>query len=107
LALRDDWNWDHGLLVDADGQLFVNYLKVIDADGIPGEVESGLSFHREIVETRLEQFADPGRIREEYCWAADYHHFVVTEFFGSSDYLITEMLSDSERVSSRQFRRLP
>jgi len=107
MGLREDWGWDGILLVDADGLVFVNYLKVIDADEMPGEVEDGLKAHRAVVETGLDKFVKPGREREKYRWAAHYHNYVAVEFFQRDDQVITEKLTALESEFPRQFRRLP
>ena len=106
MALRDDWPWDDALLVDSDGLVFVNYLTMIAADGIEGEIEAGLLAHRQIVESRLHEFSKPSREREKYRWAAEYHNYVEEEFFNAQDFKVADALSDQEKMFPRQFRRL-
>lgn len=104
LADPDGWYWNQQLLVDADGQVFVNYLPAIADDEIPGEVEAGLDAHRRAIETNLVKFPTSGRIREKYRWVADYHNYVRREFFPDHNgYDIVDGLLAVERRYTRQF----
>jgi hypothetical protein len=106
LALADveGWFWNDQLLVDADGQVIVNYLTAIADDEIPGEVEAGLAAHRRAIETKLSEFATAGRIREKYRWVADYHNYVRREYFPDVvGYDVEAGLLAVERRYTRQF----
>lgn len=104
--------WNSQLLVDADGATFVNYLPAIDdlPDGPErlAMISTGLTAHKVAIEAKLTEFVEPGRIREKYRWAADYHNFVCGEFFSrvDGDFTITTALTATERRFPRLFRRL-
>jgi hypothetical protein len=96
--------WADGLLVDGDGQLFVNYLLANDQVTVPAEIESRLTAHRDLINDRLIEFRSQPAILEKYVWMADYHNFVQREFF--LDYSI--FVSDIPRSNhqARVFSRI-
>ena len=48
--------WADALLVEGDGQLFVNYLLANDRVKVPAEVDSRLTSHRNLIIDRLTEF---------------------------------------------------
>jgi hypothetical protein len=86
-GIADDLNvgkgiqWSEGLLVDGDGQIFVNYLLANDRVTIPAEIESRLTTHRDLIDDRLTEFRTQPTILDKYVWMADYHNYVQREFF--------------------------
>ena len=74
------------LLVDADGQTFVNYLAMVAEDS-QEDVEPGLRLHRSELEKSLSAIANT-RVLRKYGWLAEYHNFVADTFFGRSDLFV-------------------
>lgn len=106
-----DTPWDSQLLVDGDSRVFVNYLIAIDDghdDARLDNILSGLDRHQTHIDEQLKQFEQPGRIRDKYVWAAQYHGFVCEEFFSDLDIepLLCKELSPVERLIPRSFQRL-
>jgi hypothetical protein len=64
------------LLVDEDGQWFINYLHDRFAGGSFAEPDySALRDHRDLISRRLRQFASDPHVFAKYLWVARYHNF--------------------------------
>lgn len=82
------------LLVDADSQMFVNYLwlPVDGAEGLPGQFTSDIERHRDLIVDRLNEFAqDPG-IWSKYAWVGSYHNHFCEHFEGLTHLKIDSVL---------------
>lgn len=71
----------HYLLRDPDGEVFVNYLRGIEEDGIPEEIEQGLTQHRDVLTRALAAHKDRPGVHAKYVWAASYHNYVRRTFY--------------------------
>ena len=64
------------LLVDEDGQWFINYLHGRFAGGsLFEEDRSTLDRHAQLIASRLQLFATEPRVRAKYLWVARYHNY--------------------------------
>jgi hypothetical protein len=95
--------WADALLVEGDGQLFVNYLLANDRVTIPAEVDSRLTRHRGLINDRLTEFRSQPAILDKYVWMADYHNYVQREFFPDNSIFVTDIPRSNHqaRVFSR------
>ena len=91
LALWEMHNWGHphsnseyktALLVDQDGQVFVNYLNAADQDelDVPGSTERRLIKHKAVVELGLSNYSNT-RVGTKYRWLAAYHNYVCEDIY--------------------------
>jgi hypothetical protein len=63
------------LLEDVDRQLFVNYLGVLSEE--PDHLRiSELVQHKEVVESRLEEYRNEPPLWSKYAWVGNYHNFI-------------------------------
>jgi hypothetical protein len=83
--------WEELLLVDGDGQLFVNYLLANDRVGIPAEIDSRLAQHKEVIEAGFASTGSRQAVLDKYVWMADYHNYVQREFFDKHEILIQDV----------------
>ena len=68
---------DYYLLVDTDGQLFVNYLMAPLAGAKPNKTyRTEVRNHKNKVEESLALYRNNPRIWSKYAWIANYHNFV-------------------------------
>jgi hypothetical protein len=89
------------LLVDADGEVFLNYLdEIVTDEGVPDEC--ALQIHKNEVEKGLEKHQADLRISEKYRWLAAYHDYFVFLLGGRSSFRI-----DSARLTHRFTRFVP
>jgi hypothetical protein len=95
--------WEDALLVDGDGQLFVNYLLANDRITIPSEIERRLELHRDIVLAGLTTHTTLS-LADKYVWMADYHNFVQRDFFVGYPIRIDDIPRSNH--AQRTFRRL-
>lgn len=94
------------VLLDADGELFVNYLAVLSEDG-DDAVAAGLGQHREVVERMLETHGATERVRRKYAWVAQYHNWICSDrFYDMPELSIANGLDDLEGVYPRQMSLL-
>lgn len=80
------------LLIDEDGQLFINYL----ADAWCEDEEPNyewLAKHREIVQENLDAYRTDARIFSKYVWVARYHNYLCTVIPGATDYHVDMRLT--------------
>jgi hypothetical protein len=96
--------WADALLVEGDGQLFVNYLLANDQVIVPAEVDSRLTSHRDLINDRLTEFRSQPAILDKYIWMADYHNYVQREFFPDHSIFITDIPRSNHQA--RVFRRV-
>lgn len=96
------------LLVDADGQVFINYVRVAAADeDWPDEhIAQGLAEHRNRVQEGLASHASDQRIRPKYVWAAQLHNAIARAITEGDEFAVTEGLLTAERTRPRLFRPL-
>lgn len=96
------------LLLDADSQMFVNYLffPLDGAEGIPNKFLGDLKLHGALIRDCLKEFAsDPG-VWPKYAWAAAYHNFFCTNFVNMLELLIDpELLIQRPRQLAEIYRR--
>lgn len=64
----------YDLLRDSDGQLFINYLEVLD-DPVDGPFNEALMDHKAMVESMLKEYSNEPRIWTKYVWVANYHNY--------------------------------
>lgn len=95
--------WNSQLLVDGDSRVFVDYLKTLTDSPHAKHVRDGVAEHRDQVETALAKFNEPGRIREKYRWAAEYHNYVCDRWALAAKYRVTGLTS-MEALYVRSFR---
>lgn len=66
------------LLMDVDGQYFVNYLSVLDyGEGIDWD---GIKLHKDVIEKRLKENQAEPKKWHKYLWAAHYHNYFCDQF---------------------------
>lgn len=66
----------HDILIDVDGQCFVNYLDcIMIALEEQGPFFKELSIHKEMVENNLAKYKANPRIWRKYAWTANYHNY--------------------------------
>lgn len=70
---------DHHLLVDQDGEVFVNYLSALVPD-IDVLLEDALLQHRNSIARALTNYKSNERVLLKYQWLAQYHNFFCKEF---------------------------
>lgn len=73
---------DSDLVVDPDGQMFVNYL-VSPLDGSPPDENylKQIELHRNLICDRLAKYRNQPLIWSKYAWTANYHNVVCSDFF--------------------------
>ena len=100
--------WKDVLLVDEDGEAFINYITTIEYDGVPVEVASGLDFHRKMIVKGLSDHTN-GTIREKYVWLSHLHNFVIDEFYAREQRakIGTPDLTNLELSNPRHFSLFP
>jgi hypothetical protein len=96
--------WSDALLIDGDGQLFVNYLLANDRLKVPAEVDSRLTNHRDLINDRLTEFRSQPAIFDKYVWMADYHNYVQREFFPDHSIFVSDIPRSNHL--ERVFRRV-
>lgn len=71
----------HSLLQDSDGQVFLNYLApaIWDYEG-EGYWEEAVQKHKQVLESRLQEFSANPQIWSKYFWAANYHNYFCSRF---------------------------
>jgi len=96
------------LLVDADGQMFVNYLylPVDGAEGLPKEFAQGIERHRDLIIERLQEFsADPG-IWSKYAWVGSYHNHFCCHYEGLEQLKVpSSLLATAPKFLSQVYKR--
>lgn len=98
--------WNEDLLVDVDGEIFVNYLSCVS--GIDNEVAQlqALAEHSDAIRSELQK-DHSGRIRMKWRWLADYHNYFCNRYFNNDRALIVvDELTSSELRHPRKFRPL-
>ena len=88
------------VLVDADGQYFLNYLDCI----LIGEDESGpfydeLDKHKESIQKKLKEFQNSPQVWSKFAWSASYHNFFCD--------LHPKHFNDSHKINVDLFRASP
>jgi hypothetical protein len=115
VAEREGWSgWlpstlaDDTLLVDADGQVFINYVKVAaaDDDWPDDRIALGLSEHRDQVAGQLMKHAASQSVRAKYVWCAQLHNEVARAVTNSDDFAVSEGLTSTESRMPRVFQSL-
>lgn len=95
--------WNSQLLVDGDGRVFVDYLGALTESLDAKQVRAGVAEHRDQVEAALVKLNEPGRIREKYRWAAEYHNYVCDRWALAAKYRVTGLTS-TEALYTRSFK---
>jgi hypothetical protein len=96
------------LLVDSDGQLFLNYLYFpIDGDEeIPEQFLEDVRRHGKVIQACLREFASDPAVWPKYAWAGAYHNFFCSKFVNAPQLLIDPSLfSQSPRQLNEVYRR--
>jgi type VI protein secretion system component VasF len=72
------------LLVDADGQMFVNYLylPVDGVEGLPEAFIQDIKRHRDLIVERLQEFSGEPSIWSKYAWVGSYHNHFCSHYQG-------------------------
>lgn len=95
------------VLLDADGELFVNYLGALSEDDYEGAVENGLQLHRDVVAAKLDEYRTNERVRRKYAWVALYHNWICSEaFYNLPDLMIIDGLDHLEQMYGREMSLL-
>lgn len=76
------------LLIDADNQLFVNYLSCTWPDHTLPPFLDWLSNHRDAVAGKLKKYRADHKISGKYSWAARYHNYFCESIPGGKAYTI-------------------
>lgn len=63
------------LLRDADGQVYLNYLKTLNSDVHEDRDFKEMFQHRDMVESRLKESIGKPSIWSKYAWVANYHNY--------------------------------
>ncbi|HET6929191.1 MAG TPA: hypothetical protein VFI45_02630 [Candidatus Acidoferrum sp.] len=96
------------LLVDSDGQLFLNYLffPIDGSEEIPEEFLSDLRLHGGLIRACLEEFSSDPKVWPKYAWAGAYHNFFCGKFLNASELRIDPALLRQEpRQLGEVYRR--
>jgi hypothetical protein len=96
------------LLVDADSQMFVNYLALpIDGvDDIPEEYVDDLTNHRDLILSRLKDFDGVPSIWSKYAWSGTYHNVFCSQFVNAPNLMIdTALLTQPPRQLKTVYRK--
>lgn len=105
-ALQNDLGSDSSnlLTIDADGEVFLNYLMDVNCFFDPGP-EERLAAHRDVVTGALLRFHNTPRVRSKYVWVAQYHNWYSETMRFPSDLQISDGLTSWERHSPRKFTK--
>lgn len=87
------------LLLDSDGQWFLNYLTVVLVAEERGPFYEQLELHKEAVESNLRRYAGVPRIWAKYAWVAAYHNYFCD--------LYPAYFSDGFKIDLELFRARP
>lgn len=90
------------LLIDQDGQVFINYLIATIPD-VDVFLRSQLLQHRDMVTNRLNRFADEPRVLRKYVWLANYHNFFCKHFL-TDDVIGSKSKSKEFKVTHKAAR---
>jgi hypothetical protein len=96
------------LLVDADSQMFVNYLylPVDGAEGLSGEFASDIEHHRDLIINRLKEFSENPAIWSKYAWVGSYHNHFCEHYEGLADLKVdSAMLAQAPRFLAQMYTR--
>ncbi|BBH17200.1 hypothetical protein Back2_14870 [Nocardioides baekrokdamisoli] len=96
------------VLVDSDGELFVNYLGASLEELMPEDPLHGRGIaarHRDAVAAKLDEHANNEHVRRKYAWTAGYHNWVCAALFDDpEEFLIGTSLDHLETTYPRTFR---
>jgi hypothetical protein len=79
---RDGSNWplintlEESLLVDSDGQYFINYLEIVSKNS---KDSFDIEKHKIIIETKLTNHSHESEIHRKYQWCAEYHNYFCSQ----------------------------
>lgn len=96
------------LLVDADGQMFVNYLylPVDGAEGLPEEFAQGIERHRDLIVERLQEFSGEPSIWSKYAWVGSYHNHFCSHYKGLEQLRVpSSLLTTTPKFLSQVYKR--
>ncbi len=96
------------LLVDADGQMFVNYLflPVDGAEGLPEEFVHDIQNHKDLIVDRLEKFSGQPSIWSKYAWVGSYHNHFCSHYEGLAHLKVdSSLLAQAPKFLSQVYRR--
>ena len=96
------------LLIDADSQMFVNYLffPIDGAEGLPSEFVADVQHHRSLVIDNLTKYsANPG-IWSKYAWVGAYHNYFCGHYPGLAHLKIDRKLLAQAPRRLRQLYKL-
>lgn len=96
------------LLVDADSQMFVNYLylPVDGAEGLSDEFASDIEHHRDLIINRLKKFSENPAIWSKYAWVGSYHNHFCEHYEGLVDLKVdSAMLAQAPRFLAQLYTR--
>lgn len=102
---------DHNLVVDPDGELFVNYLEAVNYGEYGSDLDM-LAKHRARIVENLDMFVQDNDVRAKYVWLRDYHNFFCEHhLYGSeecplSEWRVAELRIEASGEPVRPFRRL-
>jgi len=87
------------LLRDVDGQIFLNYLDgILIAEDERGPFYEELQKHKDIVEQKLDEFANNPIIWSKYAWVANYHNYFCDQY---------EYFDESHKIDSTKLKLHP
>ena len=88
------------VLVDSDGQWFVNYLdEILIAEDDHGPFYKEFDQHKKFIEKKLDTYREKPPIFAKYAWAAGYHNFFCD--------LHSQYFSDEHKINTDMFRTPP
>jgi hypothetical protein len=96
------------LLVDADSQMFVNYLylPVDGADELSGDFVSHIEHHRELIVARLSTFSLNPSVWSKYAWVGAYHNHFCEHYEGLKHLKVDpQLLVQAPRFLSQLYKR--
>jgi hypothetical protein len=67
---------EEGLLIDCDGQYFINYLEIVSKNS-KGSFD--INKHKIIIETKLIKHSHEPEIYRKYQWCAEYHNYFCSQ----------------------------
>ena len=99
---------DTALLVDADGQMFVNYL-FLDFDGedaLSHQFARDIEHHRDLIVDRLKMFSDAPAIWSKYAWVGSYHNHFCDHYEGLTPLKVDpSLLAQAPKFLSQVYKR--
>ena len=74
------------LAVAPDGRYFLDYLQTLTEEGISGQKDDFMGWHKQAILNQVEKNENNYRVVAKYKWLAEYHNYKFSQFCNLSDY---------------------